>query len=94
MAAGVASQDNVLTPPKSRSKETSVTMRENNPGLGWKMKGTSTSLPTMDSEEATATAILQQNWRGGKLSGRNGENTQDLGDHMRPYFYGVLLFLQ
>ena len=56
-----------------------------------KMTGTSIDLPMFDSLEPAATAILQQNWRGGReVEKRRGE----IGKTGKTYFYAVLLLFR
>ena len=56
-----------------------------------KMTGTSIYSPKLDSLEPGATAILQQNWRGGReVENRRGE----IGKTQETYFYAVLLLFR
>ena len=59
--------------PKSNIEITSAMTRRSYSGAE-KMTGTSIDSPKLDSLEPGATAILQQNWRGGReVENRRGE---------------------
>ena len=77
MAVGADLQNGGLSSSKSKIVGTSEMVRgsEREPR---KMKGTSIDSSNLDSLEATATAILQQNWRGGKTSGEIHINSETL----------------
>ena len=64
--------------------------RQSNSG-SQKMKGTIIDLQKLDSLKLGATAILQQNWQGGReVENRRGE----IGKTRETYFYAVLLLFQ
>ena len=90
MTVGVDCQDGGGGSPNSKIEITSAMTRRSDSGAE-KMTGTSIDSPKLDSLEPGATAILQQNWRGGReVENRRGE----IGKTRETYFYAVLLLFR
>ena len=90
LVVGDDCQDRGSFSPNSQIEGTSAMMRRSDSGAE-KMMGTSIDSPKLVSLEPGATAILQQNWRGGReVENRRGE----IGKTRETYFYAVLLLFR